>query len=115
VLRLDKGREVKTGLSHLRHIDYGYASTSHSAQGSTVDKVIVNVDSMRSAQLVNQRQLYVSISRARYEAKIFTDDRAALGLAVARKPEKSIAIDALRERRAEELRQSQRPTMRMSF
>jgi ATP-dependent exoDNAse (exonuclease V) alpha subunit len=70
---------------------------------------------MRSAQLVNQRQLYVSISRARYEAKIFTDDRAALGLAVARKPEKSIAIDAVRERRAEELRQSQRLTMRMSF
>jgi ATP-dependent exoDNAse (exonuclease V) alpha subunit len=33
VLRLDKGREVKTGLSHLRHIDYGYAFTSHSAPG----------------------------------------------------------------------------------
>jgi len=38
--------------------------TSHAAQGAAVDRVIVNVDSMRSAQLVNRKQFYVSISRA---------------------------------------------------
>ena len=43
-LRLDNNREIKAGLSHLRHIDYGYTSTSHAAQGATVDRVIVNVD-----------------------------------------------------------------------
>jgi ATP-dependent exoDNAse (exonuclease V) alpha subunit len=80
-----------------------------------VDRVIVNIDALRGSQLVNQRQLYVSISRARFDAKIYTDDRQAMGLAVARKPEKSIAIDALRERREEELKQAHRPTMRMSI
>jgi conjugative relaxase-like TrwC/TraI family protein len=115
VLRFDDGREVKAGLANLRHIDHGYASTSHSAQGATVDRVIVNVDSMRSAQLVNQRQLYVSISRARWDAKVYTDDRKAMGLAVARKQEKSIAIDAVRELREQEIKQSRQPTMRMSF
>jgi ATP-dependent exoDNAse (exonuclease V) alpha subunit len=115
VLRLDNDREITAGLSHLRHIDHGYCSTSHSSQGATVDRVLINVDSIRSDALVNNRQFYVSISRARFDAKIYTDDRQAMGLAVARKPEKSIALDAVRERRAEELRQSQRPTMRMSF
>jgi ATP-dependent exoDNAse (exonuclease V) alpha subunit len=96
-------------------IDYGYASTSHAAQGASIDRVLVNVDSMRSETLVNSRQFYVSISRARFYAHLYTNDRQALGLAVARRPEKSIALDALKERQAEELKQLQRPTMRMSF
>jgi conjugative relaxase-like TrwC/TraI family protein len=101
-LRLDNNREIKAGLSRLRHIDYGYASTSHSAQGATVDRVIVNVDSMRNAQLVNQKQFYVSISRARSDARIYTDDMEALGRAVGRRPEKSIALDAVKEQQAQE-------------
>jgi ATP-dependent exoDNAse (exonuclease V) alpha subunit len=77
-LRLDNDRELTANRSRLRHIDYGYASTSHAAQGATVDRVIVNVGSMRGAQLVNQKQFYVSISRARYDARIYTDDAQAL-------------------------------------
>ena len=49
-------------LSQRRHVDHGYASTSHAAQGAAVDRVIVNVDSMRNAQLVNRMQFYMSIS-----------------------------------------------------
>jgi ATP-dependent exoDNAse (exonuclease V) alpha subunit len=77
-LRLDNDRELTANRSRLRHIDNGYASTSHAAQGATVDRVIVNVGSMRGAQLVNQKQFYVSISRARYDARIYTDDAQAL-------------------------------------
>jgi ATP-dependent exoDNAse (exonuclease V) alpha subunit len=115
-LRLDNDREIKAGLSHLRHIDYGYASTSHSAQGATVDRVIVNVDSIRSAQLVNQKQFYVSLSRARSDARIYTDDMEALGRAVGRLPQKSIALDAVKEQQAQE--QTQKlppPTIRISI
>lgn len=36
----------------LRHIDHGYASTSHSAQGATVDHVIVDIDTRLSPELV---------------------------------------------------------------
>ena len=78
VLKLDRGRTLKTRLSELQHIDYGYASTSHAAQGATVDRVIVNIDTTRGVQLVNRRQFYVSLSRARYDARIYTNDSGAL-------------------------------------
>ena len=94
-LRMDDGREVKAAVSRLRHIDYGYASTSHSSQGATVDRVIVNIDTARSAELVNRKQFYVSISRARHGVTIYTDDSAALRHAVGRTREKSIALERL--------------------
>jgi conjugative relaxase-like TrwC/TraI family protein len=93
VLRTDSRREVRLALERLRHIDYGYASTSHSSQGATVDRVIVNIDTMRSIELVNRKQLYVSISRARNEVSIYTDDRHALTRAVNRNREKSVALE----------------------
>jgi conjugative relaxase-like TrwC/TraI family protein len=99
-LRFDKGRELTLPLAQLRHVDHGYASTSHAAQGTTVDRVIVNADSMRSAQLVNRRQFYVSISRARYDAHVYTDDADALRRAVGRDPRKVAALDTIKSARA---------------
>jgi len=95
-LRTDTGRELIAALQRLRHIDYGYASTSHSSQGATVDRVIVNVDTLRSIELVNRKQFYVSISRARDGVTIYTDDREALGHAVNRNREKSVALEQAR-------------------
>jgi hypothetical protein len=72
-----------------------YASTSHSSQGATVDRVIVNIDTARSAELVNRKQFYVSISRARHGVTVYTDDSSALQHAVGRNREKSIALEWL--------------------
>jgi len=94
-LRTDDGREIKAAVRRLRHIDYGYASTSHSSQGATVDRVIVNIDTARSAELVNRKQFYVSISRARHGVTIYTDDSSALRHSVGRTREKSIALERL--------------------
>ncbi|MHB8383633.1 MAG: MobF family relaxase [Candidatus Binataceae bacterium] len=94
-LRMDDGRVIKAAASRLRHIDYGYASTSHSSQGATVDRIIVNIDTARSAELVNRKQFYVSISRARHGVTVYTDDRSALRHAVGRTREKSIALERL--------------------
>jgi conjugative relaxase-like TrwC/TraI family protein len=94
-LRTDNGREISAAIDRLKHIDYGYASTSHSSQGATVDRVIANIDTLRSAELVNRKQFYVSISRARHSATIYTDDRSALQHAVSRTREKSIALERL--------------------
>ncbi len=94
-LRMDDGRDIRAGMPRLRHIDYGYASTSHSSQGATVDRVIVNIDTTRSVKLVNQRQFYVSISRARHDARIYTDDATALARAVGREQLKSTALEHL--------------------
>jgi conjugative relaxase-like TrwC/TraI family protein len=92
VLRLDSGNELSATLDRLRHIDHGYASTSHSAQGATVDRVIVDIDTKLSPELVNRKQFYVSISRARCDVTIFTDDRAQLGRAVNKSREKSTVL-----------------------
>ena len=94
-LRIDNGRQISAAIARLKHIDYGYASTSHSSQGATVDRVIANIDTRRSAELVNRKQFYVSISRARHAATIYTDDRSALQRAVSRTREKSIALERL--------------------
>jgi len=84
LLRLDSGRQLSAMLERLRHIDYGYASTSHSAQGATVGRVIVDINTRLSPELVNRKQFYVSISRARNALTIFTDNRARVRPAVAR-------------------------------
>lgn len=94
-IRTEDGRVVDASLEHLRHIDYGYASTSHSSQGATVDRVIVNIDTMRGAELVNRKQFYVSISRARNGISVYTDDRERLPEVVNRSREKSMALEQI--------------------
>lgn len=41
---LDSGREIGFETQSYRHIDHGYAVTSHSSQGQTVDRVLINAD-----------------------------------------------------------------------
>ena len=60
-----------------RTFSHGYAVTSHAAQGKTVDEVLV-VASSRSFAAVSQEQFYVSISRARERARLYTDDAELL-------------------------------------
>lgn len=79
VVHLDNGKQLSVASHRLRHIDYGYASTSHSAQGATVDRVIVDIDTLLSSELVNRKQFYVSISRAKNAVTVYTDDRSQLG------------------------------------
>jgi conjugative relaxase-like TrwC/TraI family protein len=104
-LKLDTGREVIIPLAAMRHVDLGYASTSHAAQGATVDRVIVNIDTMRSDLLINQEMGYVAISRGRHDARIYTDDIDRLRLVLSRKRQKEIALDAV-----ETYRQQQTPS-----
>ena len=91
-LGIDDGRTVEAHFKQLRHLDHGYASTSHSSQGTTVDRVLVNVDTRRSAELVNRKQFYVSISRAQHAISLYTDDRSRLATALRRDRDKSLAL-----------------------
>ena len=64
-IKLDSGREVRLSLGEHPHVDYGYAVTSHSSQGSTADRVLINVDSEQAGeQLVNSRLAYVGLAPA---------------------------------------------------
>jgi ATP-dependent exoDNAse (exonuclease V) alpha subunit len=95
MLRLGHERESGLNLRNFPHLDHGYAVTSHASQGATVDRVLINIDTTRSRELVNRQQFYVSLSRARHDALIFTDSREALPRAISHTAEKAIALDAV--------------------
>ena len=101
-LRLDSGRLVAfAALDRPPHLDYGYAVTSHSSQGQTADRVLVHVDTDRLGEtLVNQRLAYVAISRARYDAQIYTNDRAQLAEALGRQVTHRVALEVAPTREA---------------
>jgi conjugative relaxase-like TrwC/TraI family protein len=93
-VRLDSGRRVTFPLAAYPHLDYGYAVTSHSSQGHTADRVLVHVDTAGlGEQLINRRLAYVAVSRGRYDAQIYTDDKSQLGDTLSREVAHRSAIE----------------------
>ena len=95
---LDSGREVTFDPQQFRHIDHGYAVTSHSSQGLTVDRVLINADTQESLRLLNDRMAYVAVSRAREEALIYTDSTQNLREALNRGTHKEMALEATKSK-----------------
>ena len=84
-------------------ISLGYAVTSHVSQGKTVDKVFI-AKSAKSFGAANRRQFYVSVSRGREQALVFTDNKEELLKAVERADEPLSAMDFVQCRRKMPLR-----------
>ena len=87
------GRKVDLDLGRIQPVDHAYAITSHASQGRTEDRSLVVVDTAHSGELVNRQQFYVSISRARFEARVYTSSREELAAAVSRDAAKSSALE----------------------
>ncbi len=78
-IRLDSGRAITFNIRENPHLDHGYAVTSHSSQGQTADRVLIHVDTEQPGEkLLNRRLAYVAVSRGRYDAQIYTNDKTAL-------------------------------------
>jgi conjugative relaxase-like TrwC/TraI family protein len=93
-IRLDSGRTIAFNADAHPHLDYGYAITSHSSQGQTADRVLVHVDTERAGEaLVNSRLAYVAVSRGRYDAQLYTNDKGRLGAALSRDVSHRSAIE----------------------
>jgi ATP-dependent exoDNAse (exonuclease V) alpha subunit len=92
-LRLEDARTIEFSATVHPHFDHGYAVTSHSAQGLTADRVLINADTKAHPDLLSSRFAYVSVSRARIDAEIFTNNAADLGLRLCNSVEKSAAVD----------------------
>jgi len=93
-VRLDSGRAAAFSRDAPLHLDYGYAVTSHSSQGQTADRVLVHVDTERAGEaLINRRFAYVALSRSRYDAHLYTNDRAGLSEALGREHSHRSAIE----------------------
>jgi ATP-dependent exoDNAse (exonuclease V) alpha subunit len=97
-LRLDSGRTVAFNITENPHLDYGYAVTSHSSQGQTADRVLVHVNTEQAGEkLVNRRLAYVAVSRGRYDAQVYTNDKGQLADQLSRDVSHRTAIEPSRE------------------
>jgi len=72
-------------------VDHAYATTVHSSQGTTAERALI--DLATKSMTTRQDVYYVAISRARQEARIYTDDRAKLALGVERVHAKHAAME----------------------
>ena len=79
-LLLSNGWTLPADYGHLAH---GFVSTSHASQGRTVDHVLI-AESSASFAAAGREQFYVSASRGRKSATVYTDDKDALREAVGR-------------------------------
>lgn len=79
-LVLDSGAVLPVHFGHLAH---GYVSTADGSQSKTVDSVLVGIGS-DSMGATDMRRVYVAVSRARHEARIYTDDREGIYAAASR-------------------------------
>jgi ATP-dependent exoDNAse (exonuclease V) alpha subunit len=91
-IRMDSGRQVAFNIRGHPHLDHGYVVTSHSSQGQTAERVLIHVDTDKSELLINDRFAYVSVSRAQYDAEIYTNDKKELGRDLSREVTQRTAI-----------------------
>ncbi|MFN7742711.1 MAG: ATP-binding domain-containing protein [Phycisphaerales bacterium] len=96
-LVLTNGWTIGRDYGHLAH---GYCVTSHSSQGKTVDRVFIG-QSSESLPASSREQFYVSVSRGRESAVVYTDDKQALMEAVERADDRVTATEFVRQRVAD--------------
>jgi conjugative relaxase-like TrwC/TraI family protein len=94
-VKMDNGKSVSFDANQMRHFDHGYAITSHSSQGLTAERVIVNLDSHIHEDLINKRFAYVAVSRGSHDAHIYTDNAASLTSKLSHDVVKSSALQAV--------------------
>jgi len=90
---LNNGWKVAQDFGHLTH---GYVVTSHASQGRSVDRVLIG-QSTASFAASSREQAYVSVSRGKQRATIYTDDKTALLEAVSQSDERLSATELLKE------------------
>ena len=93
-VELANGSKKELNFSKPLSIDHAYCKTVYASQGATCDRVFIEADT--ASLTAHQSTFYVALSRARIEAKIFTNDAEALGPAMSRNMEKKSALEVQR-------------------
>ncbi len=74
-MQIDSGHIISFSSDSYNCFDLGYAMTLNKLQGATVQKIICNADSHSH---FDRNKFYVTVSRAKLDASIFTDDKQKL-------------------------------------
>jgi ATP-dependent exoDNAse (exonuclease V) alpha subunit len=108
-VRLDgeKQRTLTFDTTQMRHFDHGYAVTSHSSQGLTTDRVLVNMDTTAHPELINTRFAYVSVSRASQDTRIYTNHVSTLAERLSTDISKASAVEVSRSNGESQTQQPQ--------
>ncbi len=69
---------VDIDIKKYNYMDHAYCVTTHKAQGATVQRVIVNLNSA-DTKLNSRNSYYVDISRAKSKVSLYCDSRAECG------------------------------------
>ena len=81
LIKLDRTKNlVRISGTDLYHLDHGYAMTSYSSQGKTVDRVLVQIDTGDSKvrNLNDLMMAYVAMTRGKRELEVYTDSKTDL-------------------------------------
>ncbi|GAB5098062.1 hypothetical protein YK56LOC_37780 [Caballeronia sp. HLA56] len=100
-------RSLELPTSRPLHLEHAYASTVHSSQGLTNDRTLIALDT--KSRTTSMNLYYVAISRARYEARVYTDSVKSLPAAIARRFDKTTALVIQRERELQRRGQGMHP------
>lgn len=76
VVSLDNGKMVYFNPKEYAKFDLAYAVTNYKAQGMTVKNCLVDMTTKGKSN--NRNALYVNISRAKFKAEVYTDDKKKL-------------------------------------
>ncbi len=123
---LEVERVFKDGTIHLRnpisksaytlnsdhgHITHAHCVTSHASQGKNIDEVFIYQPS-GTFPATDAKQFYVSVSRGKERAHIYTDDKKALLDAASQKGDRQSAMELVsRNRRKHRQREDLQPEM----
>jgi conjugative relaxase-like TrwC/TraI family protein len=89
-IKYANGKTDEVDLNQLQHLDYALVSTTYSSQGKTANRVLIAAD-----KTMGKESFYVAVSRAKYDLKIYAEDKSNL-LKLARKSKaKEIAIELI--------------------
>ena len=62
-------KQKEINVQKYNHLEYGWATTTHKAQGTTVERAFVY--GFANESMASQQATYVQISRAREETKLY--------------------------------------------
>ncbi|WP_422355366.1 MobF family relaxase [Roseivirga pacifica] len=102
-IKLSNGKTLAKDIGHIR---YSACDTSHSSQGKDADHVLISVDPSNGS--FSREGLYVSVSRGKHSAKLFTSDKAELKKAIAKSEQRISAHEIAQQQQQQTLVRYQR-------
>ncbi|KYG77496.1 MULTISPECIES: MobF family relaxase [Roseivirga] len=102
-IKLSNGKTLSKDIGHIR---YSACDTSHASQGKDADHVLISVDPSNGN--LSREGLYVSVSRGKHSAKLFTPEKAELKKAIAKSEQRISAHEIAQRQQQQTLVRNQR-------